>query len=129
METVKMWAIGVVAGIAVGAGLAWAKKKLPDLLGGYVSRRIDDALAVGDDIDDELVLALCRWAEKKAEREFPAGAAGAQKYQMVADKLIAMLPLSVRPFASVRSAKIAEVIEVNVARLKVELAGKAVDTP
>ncbi len=122
METIKLWALGLAAGAAVTAGLAWLKAKLPDMLAGYVDARIDDALAAGDDIDDELVLALCHWAERKAEREFPAGTAGAQKYALVADRLISFLPITLRPFVSPKSAALAAVIEANVERLQAELA-------
>lgn len=121
MDSIKMWAVGIVAGLVVGAALTWAKKRLPEMIAGYAAKRIDDALAAGDDADDELVLALCRWAEKKVTKEFPDGLPGDMKYKLVADKLVALMPISIRPFISSRSEKIAEVIEANVSRLKTEL--------
>ena len=125
MDAIKMWMLQLGAGLAASVALAWAVKKLPDIIAAWVSAQIDKALSAGDDIDDELVIALCRWAEKKAEKEFPNGDAGEKKYQMVAAKLVAMLPLSVRPFVSANTARIAEVIEVNVERLQKELAEKS----
>lgn len=120
------WLQGQAAQLLVGIGLAvamgWAVKKLPDIMSKWLADKIDKALDAGDDIDDELVLQLCYWAERKLEREFPNGAAGELKYKMVADKFISLLPLTVRPFVSGKNKKIAEVIEANVERLKEDLA-------
>lgn len=120
------WLQGQAAGIGGGLvllGVMWyAKKRLPNLMSKWLTDKIDKALDAGDDIDDELVLQICYWAERKMERAFPNGKAGELKYKMVADKLIALMPLSVRPFISGKNQKISEVIEANVERLKADLA-------
>ncbi len=122
MSGIKLWLLGIGASLTAGAAFAWANKKLPDMMAGWVDAQIVKALSSGDDIDDELVLALCRWAEKKIALEFPCGGMGKMKYQLVAQKLISFLPLSVRVFASKNSDKIASLIEANVERLQKELA-------
>jgi hypothetical protein len=111
--------------IGIGLGLTfvlgYGVKKLPDIMSKWLAEQIDKALSAGDDIDDDIVLDLCYWAERKIEREFPNGQGGKLKYALVADKFIAMLPITVRPFVSGKNEKIAEVIEANVERLKADL--------
>ena len=114
-------ALNIGLGLGITFALGWGIKKLPDIMSKWLSDKIDKALSAGDDIDDDLVLHICEWAERKIAREFPNGQSGKLKYKMVADKLIAMLPLSIRPFVSSKNEKIAEVIEANVERLKEEL--------
>lgn len=114
-------AINIGASFAVTLLLWFGAKKLPNILSNWLSAQIDKVLSAGDDIDDELVLQLCYWAERKLDRDFPNLKAGPVKYLMVADKLISLLPISIRPFVSARNKKIAEVIELNVERLKDEL--------
>ena len=121
IEWIQTQAINIGVGLGLTFILAYGAKKLPDILSSWLSDKIDKVLDAGDDIDDELVLQLCYWAERKIEREFPNMAAGSLKYQMVAEKLIALLPISVRPFVSGKNEKIAAVIEANVERLKADL--------
>jgi hypothetical protein len=121
MNTIQPW----LAGIAIGAGLSWLANKLPDILADWLDAEINKALAAGDAADDALILALCRWAEAK----LPNGSSGEAKYQLVAQKLIALLPLPIRAFATPNTARIAQVIEANVAALQAELAKEAAKSP
>jgi len=110
-------------GLAIVFALGWAVKKLPKIWGDWLEKQIAKVFEAGDDIDDELVLALCHWAEKKIAKEFPEGGPlGKQKYQLVAGKLISLLPVQWRILVSPKSEKLAKVIEANVLKMKEILA-------
>ena len=121
IDWIRTQALNIGVGLGLTAVLMYGVKKLPDILSSWLSDKIDKVLDAGDDIDDELVLQLCYWAERKIEREFPNGQGGKLKYALVADKFIALLPLTIRPFLSGKNEKIAAVIEANVERLKADL--------
>ena len=121
IEWIQTQAINIGVGLGLTFILAYGVKKLPDIMSKWLAEQIDKALDSGDGIDDDLILHICEWAEAKIERTFPNGKGGELKYQMVADKFVSMLPLTVRPFVSGKNEKIAAVIEANVERLKADL--------
>ena len=116
-------AVDIATAIAIAAGMMWAIRKLPGIWGSWLEKQIVKIFDAGDDIDDELVLAICHWAEKKIAKEFPEGKElGQQKYKMVADKLISLLPLHWRILVNAKSETLAKVIEANVVKMKEILA-------
>lgn len=68
---IKGWALGLAFAAAMGWGLKWAKGKLPDLLAGWLMKRVQAGLA-GEGIENgrlkklvhSVVLALVIYAEE-----------------------------------------------------------------
>jgi len=85
MEAVALWG----AGIGLSVVLYIAGKRLPKLLTKYTSRLVDEALEAGDDDLDEVIYALCKYAEKK----IPDKGKGAEKYALVAGAVSSALPI------------------------------------
>lgn len=103
MEHLQAWIIGGTATVLLGL----AAKYLPDLLANQEDRLLTGLLAKGDEADDELLLAIVKWADKK----IPGGQQGHLKYQAAANLVAARFPL-------LSADKLDELIEKAVDRMK-----------
>lgn len=123
-----IFAIGMFSGVIIKQVHSFICGKLLDMGAAKLDSYIDKAFEAGDDIDDELMLAFCIWAEKKWSVAFPDGGKGEEKYAAVASRVIALiapkLPIYLQPLLKVDNAKLKEIIEKYVARMKEILKNK-----
>jgi hypothetical protein len=103
MEHLQSWIIGGTGIVLLGLAVKYA----PEFLASQEDRLLTGLLDRGDDADDELLLAIVKWADKK----IPGGQQGHLKYQAAANLISARFPL-------LSADKLDELIEKAVDRMK-----------
>ena len=106
------WLIGIATTLLVGL----AVKQIPGLLASQVKTGIDKLLAEGDDADDELILAMVKWADKK----IPGSGQGHVKYLAVANLVAARFPWF-------KAEQVCALIEASVDKVKAQAEAEATD--
>jgi len=107
---------GYGTGIAIGFALAYAIKVIPNLVSKYTQNYIQTLLNKGGVYEDVLLLTHIWYAEHLIGK-----GAGKDKFKIVANKMIAGLPVFVRVFITKNNPKIIELINKTVAKFSVVL--------
>ena len=104
----------VFAPMALLLALGLAVKKIPAMLEEKAKAALDKLFAEGDAADDQWLCATIQWAESKY-----GAASGATKADAVVNKLIGLLPLQYRVFATIGvRAKAKELFQASFDRLE-----------
>lgn len=101
----------ILVGLVLSGCMIGIAAFLPGLIARKFGSALDAALAQGDENDDELVLAMVKWAEKK----LPDPNTGKDKYRAVANLVAARFPL-------LKADQIEALIEETVSRMEAEAA-------